>query len=62
MKIVEHIKRFIFLPVMNVFDVLCIMMVSSLIVNHSWWWFLLYAITIPLSTLFQASIKDRKFT
>lgn len=61
MKIIKYFNRFAFLPVFNVFDFLCIMTISSLIVNDSWWWVLLYAVTIPLSSIFQ-TITQRSET
>ena len=57
MKIIKYFNRFTFLPVFNVFDFLCIMTISSLIVNHSWWWFLLYAVTMPLSATVQNIVQ-----
>ncbi len=57
MKFIQGFNRFMFLPAMNTFDVLCIMLISQLIVNDSWWWFALYAVTIPLSALCQNIIQ-----
>lgn len=57
MKIIKYFNRFTFLPVFNVFDFLCIMTISSLIVNDSWWWFLAYAVTIPLSATVQNIVQ-----
>lgn len=57
MKFIERFNRFMFLPAMNTFDVLCIMLISQLIVTDSWWWFALYAITIPFSAVVQNIIQ-----
>jgi hypothetical protein len=56
----KFIQRFLFTPSMNTFDVFCILTISSLIVNHSWWWFIAYAVTIPISGTMQTVVENTK--
>lgn len=61
MKFWNFLSRFAFERSMNTFDVFCILTISSLIRNsESWWWLLLFVITIPLSSMAQTIVENQQ--
>jgi hypothetical protein len=53
LNLIRSWNRHFWQPCMNLFDVFCIMIISSLIINSSVWWVLTYLVTIPVSVHFQ---------
>ena len=57
MKFVAWWNKFMYTPSFNVFDVLAWSIVIRLATTYSYWWFLLYLLTIPFSAIQQLRLE-----
>ena len=57
MKFVAWWNKFMYTPSFNVFDVLAWSIVIHLATTYSYWWFLLYLLTIPFSAIQQLRLE-----
>lgn len=55
---VKKIVSFLFLRKLNLFDLLTLVIVNSLIVNQSWWYAFLYLPAIIISVLMEMRLND----
>ena len=57
MKFAAWWNKFMYAPSFNVFDVLAWAIVIHLATTYSYWWFLLYILTIPFSAIQQMRLE-----
>ena len=59
-KFVAWWNKFMYTPSFNAFDVLSWAIVIHLATTYSYWWFLLYLLTIPFSSIQQIRLEKNE--